>query len=285
MMAKIIDGKLLSAKIKDDLKTKVEEFFKKYNRRITLAVILVGDNPASQVYVKNKITATEYVGMKSLSFKLPQDATEEQVAQTVNTLALDNSVDGILVQLPLPKHIDESKILKLIPPTKDVDGFLAENVGNLLLGQPSTIACTPFGVMKMLESENIELSGKNAVVLGRSNIVGKPMALLLLQQNCTVTICHSKTKNLKDICKNADILVAAIGKPKFVTVDMVKPNAVVIDVGINRTDNGLVGDVDFESVKEIVSYITPVPGGVGPMTIAMLLENTYLCAVRSQNGL
>ena len=285
MMAKIIDGKLLSAKIKDDLKTKVEEFFKKYNRRITLAVILVGDNPASQVYVKNKITATEYVGMKSLSFKLPQDATEEQVAQTVNTLALDNSVDGILVQLPLPKHIDESKILKLIPPTKDVDGFLAENVGNLLLGQPSTIACTPFGVMKMLESENIELSGKNAVVLGRSNIVGKPMALLLLQQNCTVTICHSKTKNLKDICKNADILVAAIGKPKFVTADMVKPSAVVIDVGINRTDNGLVGDVDFESVKEIVSYITPVPGGVGPMTIAMLLENTYLCAVRSQNGL
>ena len=285
MMAKIIDGKLLSAKIKDDLKTKVEEFFKKYNRRITLAVILVGDNPASQVYVKNKITATEYVGMKSLSFKLPQDATEEQVAQTVNALALDNSVDGILVQLPLPKHIDESKILKLIPPTKDVDGFLAENVGNLLLGQPSTIACTPFGVMKMLESENIELSGKNAVVLGRSNIVGKPMALLLLQQNCTVTICHSKTKNLKDICKNADILVAAIGKPKFVTADMVKPSAVVIDVGINRTDNGLVGDVDFESVKEIVSYITPVPGGVGPMTIAMLLENTYLCAVRSQNGL
>ena len=285
MMAKIIDGKLLSAKIKDDLKTKVEEFFKKYNRRITLAVILVGDNPASQVYVKNKITATEYVGMKSLSFKLPQDATEEQVAQTVNTLALDNSVDGILVQLPLPKHIDESKILKLIPPTKDVDGFLAENVGNLLLGQPSTIACTPFGVMKMLESENIELSGKNAVVLGRSNIVGKPMALLLLQQDCTVTICHSKTKNLKDICKNADILVAAIGKPKFVTADMVKPSAVVIDVGINRTDNGLVGDVDFESVKEIVSYITPVPGGVGPMTIAMLLENTYLCAVRSQNGL
>ncbi len=284
-MAKIIDGKLLSSKIKEQLKIKVEDFFNKYNHRITLAVILVGDNPASQVYVKNKITATEYVGMKSLSFRLPEDATEQQVADTVLSLAQDDSVDGILVQLPLPKHIDENKILKLIPASKDVDGFLAENVGRLLLGQPSTIACTPFGVMKMLESENVDLCGKNAVVLGRSNIVGKPMALLLLQQNCTVTVCHSKTKNLKEICKNADVLVAAIGKPKFVTADMVKDGAVVIDVGINRTEQGLVGDVDFENVKDVASSITPVPGGVGPMTIAMLLENTYLCALRSQNGL
>ncbi len=284
-MAKIIDGKLLSQSIKDQLKIKVKDFFNKYNRQITLAVILVGENPASQVYVRNKIKATEYVGMKSLAFYLPENATEEQVSETVLSLANDSSVDGILVQLPLPKHLNENKILNLIPAKKDVDGFLPENVGNLLLGQPSTIACTPFGVIKMLENENVETSGKNAVVLGRSNIVGKPMALLLLQKNCTVTVCHSKTKNIKEICKNADILVAAIGKPKFVTADMVKNGAVVIDVGINRTKDGLVGDVDYENVKDLASLITPVPGGVGPMTIAMLLENTYLCALRMVNEL
>ncbi len=281
-MAKIIDGKLLSQKIKDELKVKVEEFFNTYGRKITLAVILVGENPASQVYVRNKIKATEYVGMKSLSFSLPEDSTEAQVEEVISSLANDSGVDGILVQLPLPKHLDESKILKLIPPAKDVDGFLAENVGKLLLGEQTTVACTPFGVMKMLESENIKLSGKNAVVLGRSNIVGKPMALLLLKENCTVTVCHSKTQNLKEICANADILVAAIGRPKFVTADMVKEGAVVIDVGINRTENGLVGDVDFENILDKASYITPVPGGVGPMTIAMLLENTYLSAKREQ---
>lgn len=282
-MAKIIDGKLLSQKIKDELKIKVQDFSNKYGRQITLAVILVGENPASQVYVKNKIKATEYVGMKSLSFYLPEDASFDEVSQTIKGLADDSGVDGILVQLPLPKHLDENKILNLIPAQKDVDGFLAENVGNLLLGQPATVACTPFGVLKMLQSTGVELCGKNAVVVGRSNIVGKPMALLLLQENCTVTVCHSKTKNLKDVCKNADILVAAIGKPKFITSDMVKEGAVVIDVGINRTENGLVGDVDFDAIKEIVSYITPVPGGVGPMTIAMLLENTYLCALRREN--
>ncbi len=281
-MAKIIDGKLLSQKIKDQLKIKVENFFNEFGRKITLAVILVGNNPASQVYVKNKITATEYVGMKSLSFTLPETASEEQVKELVESLAKDKSVDGILVQLPLPKHLNENKILKLIPSEKDVDGFLAENVGKLLLGEQTTVACTPFGVMKMLESENISLSGKNAVVLGRSNIVGKPMAMLLLKENCTVTICHSKTQNIKEICANADVLIAAIGKPKFVTADMVKEGAVVIDVGINRTENGLIGDVDFEAVKEKASFISPVPGGVGPMTIAMLLENTYLSAVRNQ---
>ncbi len=279
-MSKIIDGKLLAQKVKDELKVKVEAFEKKKGRKITLAVILVGENPASQVYVKNKIRATEYVGMRSLSFYLPENSTKEEVYETVNSLVKDDSVDGILVQLPLPKHLDENEILSLIPAEKDVDGFLAENVGKLTLGQPTTVACTPFGVMKMLKSEGVELCGKNAVVLGRSNIVGKPMALLLLQENCTVTICHSKTVNLKDICKNADIIVAAIGKPKFLTADMVKDGAVVIDVGINRTENGLVGDVDFEAVKEKTSAISPVPGGVGPMTIAMLLENTYLCAVR-----
>lgn len=281
-MAKILDGKKIAQNVKDQLKVKVLDFQNKFNRQITLAVILVGENPASQVYVKNKITATEYVGMKSLSFYLPESSTQEQVEQTVLELANDHSVDGILVQLPLPKHLDENKILSKIPAQKDVDGFLSENVGNLMLGLPTTVACTPFGVLKMLQSENINLSGKNAVVLGRSNIVGKPMAMLLLKENCTVTICHSKTQNLSEICKNADILVAAIGKPKFVTKEMVKEGAVVIDVGINRTENGLVGDVDFENVKEVASCISPVPGGVGPMTIAMLLENTYICACRRE---
>lgn len=284
-MAKLIDGKIISQNVKDELKIKVKDFQDLYGRQITLAVILVGNNPASQVYVKNKIKATEYVGMRSLSFNLPENATESEVSETVLSLANDSSVDGILVQLPLPKHLDENKILSLIPANKDVDGFLAENVGKLMLGQPTTVACTPFGVLKMLKSENIELSGKNAVVLGRSNIVGKPMAVLLLKENCTVTICHSKTQNLKNVCRNADILVAAIGKAKFVTADMVKDGAVVIDVGINRTENGLVGDVDFENVQNIASYITPVPGGVGPMTIAMLLENTYLLAKRNVDGL
>ncbi len=281
-MAKIIDGKLISQSVKDELKQKVEAFKQKYQKNITLAVVLVGENPASQVYVKNKIKGTEYVGMKSLSFNLPENSTEEQVESLILSLAKDNNVNGILVQLPLPKHLDEDKILSLIPANKDVDGFLPENVGKLLLGQETTISCTPFGVLKMLKSENIELCGKNAVVIGRSNIVGKPMAMLLLGENCTVTICHSKTKNLKEICKNADILVAAIGRPLFVTEDMIKDGAIVIDVGINRTENGLVGDVDFENVKKHASFITPVPGGVGPMTIAMLLENTYLSALREQ---
>ena len=283
-MAQIIDGKALSQKVKDELKIKVADFENKYGRKITLAVVLVGENPASQVYVKNKIKATEYVGMKSLAFYLPEDSTEQDVIDTVQSLAKDDNVDGILVQLPLPKHLDENKILDLIPAEKDVDGFLAENVGKLTLGLPTTVACTPFGVTKMLESTGINFAGKNAVVIGRSNIVGKPMALLLLQMNCTVTVCHSKTVNLKDICKQADVIVAAIGRPKFVTADMVKEGAVVIDVGINRTENGLVGDVDYETVKDIASYITPVPGGVGPMTIAMLLENTYLCAERKVNA-
>ena len=274
-MAKLIDGKALSQKIKDELKIKVEEFKNKHGRTISLAVILVGNNPASQVYVKNKIKSTEYVGMKSLAFTLPEETTQAQLEEVILSLSNDKTVDGILVQLPLPKHLNEDKALKLIPPEKDVDGFHAENVGKLLLGQPTTVACTPFGVMKMLESENVELSGKNAVVIGRSNIVGKPMALLLLKENCTVTVCHSKTKNLKEICANADILVAAIGRAKFVTEDMVKDGAVVLDVGINRTENGLVGDVDFDAVSKKASLITPVPGGVGPMTVAMLAKNIY----------
>lgn len=279
-MAVIIDGKALSLKVKDNLKEKVKEYNTNNNRQITLAVVLVGENPASQVYVRNKITACEYVGIKSLAFYLSESSTENQVIDCVKSLSADNSVDGILVQLPLPKHIDEEKVLSCIPAEKDVDGFKAENIGKLAMNMTCTVACTPFGVIKMLKEYNIQLSGKRAVVLGRSNIVGKPLSMLLLNENCTVTVCHSKTVDLKNICLKADILVGAIGKPKFITADMVKKGAVVIDIGINRTENGLVGDVDFENVKEVASYITPVPGGVGPMTIAMLMENTYNCAVR-----
>lgn len=283
-MAKIIDGKLISSIIKEQLKEKVDNFEKEFYRKIKLAVILVGENPASQVYVRNKIKAAELVGIESLSYYLPKDSTEDQVKSLVKTLGEDKTVDGILVQLPLPKGIDEASVLDLIPANKDVDGFLAENIGNLAMGKPSTVACTPFGVIKMLKHEGIDLNGKNAVVVGRSNIVGKPMAMLLLNENCTVTICHSKTKDLRSVCLGADVLVAAIGKPKFITADMVKPGAVVIDVGINRTEKGLVGDVDYDAIFDIASYITPVPGGVGPMTIAMLMENTYNCALRRENA-
>lgn len=282
MSANIIDGKLVSQKIKDELKVKIEEYKAETGKDITLAVLLVGENPASQVYVRNKIKACEYVGIKSLSYYLPENVTENEVKELVLSLSNDNSVNGILVQLPLPKGIDEDAILNLIPAEKDVDGFSSENVGNLLLGKETTVACTPFGVMKLLEEYNVDLTGKNAVVIGRSNIVGKPMAMLLLQKNATVTVCHSKTKNLSSIVANADVVVAAIGKPNFVTSDMVKDGAVVVDVGINRVDGKLVGDVDFESVSKKASLITPVPGGVGPMTIAMLMENTYLSAIRGK---
>lgn len=281
-MTKVIDGKFLSNQIKEQLKEKASEFSKKYNRDITLAVILVGENPASQVYVRNKIKACEFIGIKSLSYTLPCDTSEKEVIELVDTLSSDNGVDGILVQLPLPKHINEDTVLSHIIPEKDVDGFTSVNIGNLLLGKPCTVSCTPQGIITMLKSENIELSGKNAVVIGRSNIVGKPISLLLLRENCTVTICHSKTKDIDKICKKADIIVAALGRAKFVTEDMVKEGAVVIDVGINRTENGLVGDVDYENVVKKTSYITPVPGGVGPMTIATLMENTYKCALRRQ---
>ena len=241
---------------------------------------MVGENPASQVYVRNKIKACEYVGIESLSFVLPQDSTQAQVEQLINELATNDEVDGILVQLPLPKQIDEEYILSKIPASKDVDGFLAENIGNLAMNKPSIVACTPMGIMTMLKSSGVQLSGKNAVVVGRSNIVGKPISMLLLNENCTVTICHSKTENLKEICLTADILVAAIGKTEFITGDMVKEGAIVIDVGINRTENGLKGDVHFESASQRASFITPVPGGVGPMTIATLMENTYKCALK-----
>ena len=243
-----------------------------------MSVIIVGEDPASQTYVKNKVLGCAEVGMKSLKYEFPNGTKQEDIADVIKTLSQDKNVDGILVQLPLPKGYDEKYLLDLIPEEKDVDGFCANNLGLLAMGTPRTISCTPFGVMKLLESTGVSLAGKNAVVIGRSNTVGKPMAMLLLNANCTVTVCHSKTQNIKEIASQADILVVAIGKPKFLKADMVKPGAIVIDVGINRVDGKLVGDVDFDEVEKKASFITPVPGGVGPMTISMLLYNTLMAA-------
>ena len=278
----LIDGKALAAKMRARLKTQVDAFRADRGAEIGLAVVLVGDDPASQVYVRNKIKACEEVGIRSYSYKLPEETSEEELASLIDELVKAKNVHGILVQLPLPKHLDERKILRLIPPAKDVDGFCAENLGNLAMNRETIVSCTPFGVMKMLEEYGIDPKGKRAVVLGRSNIVGKPMAMLLLNADATVTVCHSKTRNLNKICAEADILVVAIGKAKFVTADMVKEGAVVIDVGMDRDENGkLCGDVDFEAVNNKASFITPVPGGVGPMTITMLLYNTVVAASRS----
>ena len=281
-MFKIIDGKKLAHEMRMDIKKKIEEYKSESGKEIGLAVVLVGEDPASQVYVRNKIRACEEVGIKSFAYYLDKDTAQSRVEELIRSLSVDNKINGLLVQLPLPSQLDAKRILELIPFSKDVDGFSAENMGKLAMNEPCLVACTPNGVMKMLESENIGVSGKSAVVIGRSNIVGKPMAMLLTNANATVTLCHSKTKNLKEICAGADIIVAALGKAKFVTEDMVKEGAVVIDVGMDRDENGkLCGDVDFENVKAKCSYITPVPGGVGPMTITMLMYNTYLSATRS----
>lgn len=280
-MTVIIDGKKLAQEMRVEIKAGVEKFRSERKRDIGLAVVLVGDNSASQVYVRNKIKACEEVGIKSYAEYLPEDSTQDSVEAVVKRLAADKNIDGILVQLPLPKHLDAGKILKLIPTHKDVDGFSEENTGKLSMGKDCLVACTPNGVMKMLERYGVEIRGKKAVVIGRSDIVGKPMSMLLLNADATVTVCHSKTVNLKEECLRADILVAAIGKAKFVTADMVKEGATVIDVGMNRDENGkLCGDVDFENVKGKCSYITPVPGGVGPMTITMLMYNTLQAASR-----
>lgn len=282
-MYKIIDGKKIAQSIRAELCEKIAAFKNKTAQEIGLAVILVGENPASRIYVRNKIKACEEVGIKSFAYYLPETATQKELEDLILSLAENAGIHGILVQLPLPAHLSD-KALKLIPESKDVDGFSANNIGKLCLNTESTVACTPFGVMKMLEYENIEVKGKNAVVVGRSNIVGKPMAMLLLNADATVTVCHSKTENLKEQCRKADILVSAIGKAKFITADMVKDGAVVIDVGMNRDSDGkLCGDIDFDNVKEKCSYISPVPGGVGPMTITMLMYNTYLAALRSSN--
>ena len=279
----LIYGKEVAATTLEKITSMTKDFEGKYKRKPTLAVIIVGDDPASQTYVRNKINGCKQVGFNSLSYEYPNGTAQDEIIQRIKNLADDDTVDGILVQLPLPKGYDEEKILANIPDSKDVDGFNASNIGYLCLGRPHTVSCTPLGVMHMLESTGVQLSGKNAVVLGRSNTVGKPMAMLLLNANCTVTVCHSKTQNLSEFTKKADILVVAIGRPKFVTADMVKDGAIVIDVGINRVDGKLCGDVDFDSVAPKTSYISPVPGGVGPMTISMLLYNTLMSAIAREN--
>ncbi len=272
-MAQIIDGKRISQEIKDELKEKVAAL-KEEGKECCLAVVQVGNDPASSVYVRNKKRACEYIGMKSLSFELPEETTEESLLELIDRINADASVHGILVQLPLPKQIDEDKIIKAISPKKDVDGFHPENVGNLVTGGQGFVSCTPAGIIELLKRSNIEIEGKNCVVIGRSNIVGKPMALLMLRENATVTIAHSRTKNLKELTKTADILIVAIGKPEYITADYVKDGAVVIDVGIHRDENNkLRGDVKFDEVEPHCAAITPVPGGVGPMTIAMLMYN------------
>ncbi len=276
-MATIIDGKKISQEVKQELKIKVDEL-KAKGVMPCLAVILAGSNPASQIYVRNKIKSCEEVGIKSLSFTFGDDVSEKELVELIETLNGDKTVDGILVQLPLPKGLDEEKICSAISDLKDVDGFSSNSVGNLVLGKDGFESCTPKGCMRLIKSTGVEIAGKNAVVVGRSNIVGKPMAMMLLKGNATVTICHSKTENLKDFTSKADILVAAVGKAKLIKADMVKNGAIVIDVGMNRTDEGLCGDVDFDSVEKVASFITPVPGGVGPMTIAMLMSNTVKSA-------
>ncbi|HKM21731.1 MAG TPA: bifunctional methylenetetrahydrofolate dehydrogenase/methenyltetrahydrofolate cyclohydrolase FolD [Lachnospiraceae bacterium] len=272
-MTQIIDGKIISSQIKDELKLKTAQL-KEQGIEIQLAVIQVGNDPASTVYVGNKKKACEYIGIKSLAYELPEETTEDALIELVEKLNQDDAVNGILVQLPLPKHISEDKIIQTISPLKDVDGFHPVSVGNLCIGQPGFISCTPAGIIQLLKRSGVEIAGKECVIIGRSNIVGKPMAMLMLRENATVTVTHSKTKDLKMVAKRADILIVAIGKPKMITSEYIKEGAVVIDVGIHRDDNNkLCGDVDYESVAPLCSAITPVPGGVGPMTIAMLMNN------------
>lgn len=284
-MAVIISGKEVSKNVRESVKRETEHLKVKNGIIPGLAVVIVGDDPASRVYVNNKKKACEEVGVISEEYALPAKTTQEELIALVKKLNTTKEINGILVQLPLPKHLDEKAVIEAISPEKDVDAFHASNVGKIMIGDYHFLPCTPAGVMELIHSENIDISGKNCVVIGRSNIVGKPMAMLLLHENGTVTITHSRTKNLSEITKEADILIAAVGKPKFVTGDMIKDGAVVIDVGMDRDENGkLCGDVDFVSVEPKASYITPVPGGVGPMTIAMLMRNT-LMAAKLQNGL
>lgn len=282
-MAEIIDGKLVSKVLREEIKEKVDDFFATTGRRPGLAVIQVGDDPASSVYVRNKHKACLDVGISSFEIKLPSETSESELLSEIYALNARKDVDGILVQLPLPSHISAETVIDAIDESKDVDAFKPSNVGRITIGSYSFLPCTPAGVMELLKYYNIDISGKRCTVIGRSNIVGKPMALLLLEKNGTVTVCHSKTTNLSDITRDSDIVVVAIGRPEFLTADMVKPGAVIIDVGINRTESGkLVGDVKYDEVSEVASYITPVPGGVGPMTITMLLNNTFTAAVNKQ---
>ncbi len=283
-MAELIDGKAISQAIKDEIKEETAKLGEK-GIKPCLAVILCGNDPASTVYVANKKKACEYCGFDSVSIELPEDTTQEELLRKIYELNEDDKVNGILVQLPVPEQIDENAIIAAIAPEKDVDGFNAVSVGNLLIGRPGFVSCTPAGVIQLLKRSGVEISGKECVVIGRSNIVGKPMSVLMLRENATVTICHSRTKELREVCKRADILIVAIGKPKMIDASYVKEGAVVIDVGIHRLEGKkLCGDVDFESVEPIASKITPVPGGVGPMTIAMLMKNC-LEGCKRQNGL
>ena len=274
-----MDGKALAAEQMIQLKTRVDALRDK-GKTVGLTVILVGDNSASQVYVRNKGKACQELGILGDTIVLPAETSQEDLIALIEKLNREKAVDGILVQLPLPRHLNESEVLRHIAPDKDVDGFHIENAGKLFTGQPGVVACTPKGILHMLKASGVPLSGKEAVVIGRSNIVGKPIAMLLLNENCTVTICHSRTQDLAAHTRRADILVAAVGKPRFITADMVKPGAAVVDVGINRVDGKVVGDVDFEQVEKVAGYISPVPGGVGKMTICMLMENTVEAAER-----
>lgn len=272
-MAFIIDGKAVSQKIKEEIRAEIE----REQLTVGLAVVIVGNNPASRVYVNNKKKACEVCGIRSFEYALPEETTQEQLLELIDTLNADEKVNGILVQLPLPQGLDEKKVIERISPLKDVDAFHAENVGKIMIGNYAFLPCTPAGVMELIHSTGTEIAGKECVVIGRSNIVGKPMAMLLLHENATVTICHSRTKNLAEVCRRADLLISAVGKADFVTADMIKEGAVVIDVGMNRNAEGkLCGDVKFEEAEKKASFITPVPGGVGPMTIAMLMKNTVM---------
>ena len=269
----IIDGKKISTEIKDELKEQVAQL-KDEGVEVTLAVVKVGEDPASAVYVRNKEKACEYIGINSKKIEMPEETTEEELLKLVDDLNTDPAINGILVQLPLPKHIDENKILLAIDPMKDVDGFHPVNVGKMVIGEESFLPCTPAGIIEMIKRSGLDIEGKECVIIGRSNIVGKPMAILMLRENATVTVTHSRTKDLPEVCKRADIIVAALGKAKFVTKDFVKEGAIIIDVGMDRDEDGkLCGDVDFDEVEPIASAITPVPGGVGPMTVTMLLVN------------
>ena len=281
-MSILLDGKETARLVREQIKDDVAAFSAKYHDAPTLAVIIVGEDPASEIYVRNKHKACLDVGMHSQVIKLPSDVSQEILLSEIARLNQDADVNGILVQLPLPKHLSEQAVISAIAPEKDVDAFHPQNVGRIMIGNYDLLPCTPAGVMELLHQYKIQIDGKHCVIVGRSNIVGKPQAMLMLKENATVTICHSHTKNLADLTRSADILIVAVGKPRVITADMVKEGATVVDVGINRVDGKLCGDVDFESVEKIAAYITPVPGGVGPMTITMLLKNTLTAAIRQQ---
>lgn len=282
MRAEIIDGKAVAEEVKSEAASKAKQFEKLYGRKIGLAVIVAGDNAASEIYVRNKKIACERCNINAVEYKFPADVTQCEIIDAVERINGDDTIDGLLVQLPLPPHINEKEVLSRVSPLKDVDGFHAVNAGNLMLGGDCLAACTPSGIIRLIKSTGISIAGKHAVVVGRSNIVGKPAALMLLSENATVTMCHSKTENLSRYTSEADILVVAVGRKQFVTGDMVKKGAVVIDVGMNRDNGKLYGDVEFESAAEKASFITPVPGGVGPMTVAMLMSNTVKAAYRAK---